>query len=100
GLELLQAPDLLGLEPAILLPPAVAGHLGHADRAHGTGHALPLRDPDIPLAQLGDDLLRLVPLARHRGPPSCSKTYLRMDHFSGGGSGARRSTTPARCTSR
>src|SRR4029453_10672746 len=82
----LRAPVLLGLEPAILLPPAVVGHLGHADRAHRIGHALPLRDQDIHLAQLGDDLLGLVPLAWHRGPPSCPKTYLRMDHFSGGGS--------------
>src|SRR5215207_5889799 len=86
GLERLQAPDLLGLEPAVLLPPAVVGHLGHTDRAHGVGDALALRDQDVHLAQLGDDLLGLVPLARHRGPPSCPKTYLRTDHFTGGGS--------------
>src|ERR671916_2423409 len=71
-------------------------NLGHADGAYGIGHALPLRDQDIHLAQLGDDLLRLVPLAGHRGPPSCPKTYLRMDHFSGGGSISRLSAEQLR----
>src|SRR5689334_622151 len=64
GLERLQAPDLVALEPAILLAPAVVGHLADADRAYGVGHALPPRDQDVHLAQLGDDLLGLVSLAR------------------------------------
>jgi hypothetical protein len=34
----------------------------------------------------GGDLLGLVPLAWHRGPPWGPKHYLRMDHFTGSGS--------------
>ena len=45
-----------------------------------------MRDQDVHLAQLGDDLLGLVSLAGHRGPPRGPKPYLRVDHFSGGGS--------------
>ncbi len=39
------------------------------DGANGIGHARPLRDQHIHLAQLRDDLLRLVSLPRHIGPP-------------------------------
>ena len=86
GFQLLRTPDLLGLEPTELLPPAVIGHLGDADRTNGVGHAPALRGQDVHLAQLGDDLLGLASLARPRGPPCCPKTYLRMDHSRGGGS--------------
>src|SRR3712207_711049 len=44
GLEILQALDLVALETAKLLAPAVIRGLGHADRTHGVGNALPLRD--------------------------------------------------------
>src|SRR5919206_479232 len=70
GLEVLQPLDLLALEPAVLVSPAVVGHLGDADGADRIGDGVALREQDIDLAQLGDDLLRLASLPRHRGPPS------------------------------
>jgi len=43
----------------------------------------------VKLHKLGNDLLGLVSLPRHRGPPSrLQKPYLRSDHFKGGGSRA------------
>jgi hypothetical protein len=69
GLKVLQPFDLVALEPAILLAPAVVRDLRDADGADRVGHGLPLREQDIDLAQLGDDLLRFVSLPRHCGPP-------------------------------
>ena len=37
----------------------------------------------IDLAQLRDNLFRLVTLPGHFGPPLCPKTYLGMDHSVG-----------------
>jgi hypothetical protein len=39
------------------------------------------------LPKLGDNLFSLVTLPCHRGLSWLSKTYLKSDHFSGGGSG-------------
>src|SRR5947209_10360368 len=55
---------LLNLQPAKLLTPAIVGHLAHTDLPDRLRHALALRDQNIDLAQLRDDL----------------------DHFNGGGS--------------
>src|SRR5213078_1298129 len=68
-LELLQAFDLVGLQPAELLPPPIIGNLAHPDLADGVGNVLSLRDKDIDLPQLRDDLFRLMLLPRHFGPP-------------------------------
>src|SRR3954470_7307245 len=59
-----------GLQPAVLLAPAVVRDLGDADRAHRVRHALPLRNQHIHLAQLRNNLLRLVSFPRHRIRPS------------------------------
>src|SRR3954470_13024507 len=69
GLKILQSLDLVALEPAKLLAPAVVGHLRHANRTNRVSNALTLRDQHVDLAQLRNDLLRLVSLPRHRGPP-------------------------------
>src|SRR5208283_3455157 len=84
-LELLQALHLVGLEPAVLLPPPIIGDLAHADLADRVSDVLALRDQHINLPQLRNDLFRRVSLLRHCSPPSCQKTYFRSDHFSGGG---------------
>src|SRR5207244_11427529 len=61
-LEILQALDLVALQAAELLAPAVIRHLAHPDRTDRLGHALALRGQNINLPQLGDDLFRLVTL--------------------------------------
>jgi hypothetical protein len=68
-LKLLQAFDLFGLQPAVLLPPPIIGNLAHADLADGVRNVLALRDQDVDLPQLRDDLFRRVSLPRHIGPP-------------------------------
>src|SRR5437868_14704094 len=68
-LEILQALDLVTLQAAELLAPAVIRHLADADRADRFRDALTLRGQHINLPQLGDDLFRLVALPRHHGPP-------------------------------
>src|SRR5438132_5065263 len=68
-LEVLQALDLLGLQPAKLRPPPIIGHLAHPDLTDRVGQALALRYQHIDLSQLGNDFLRLVALPRHIGPP-------------------------------
>ncbi|MFD2258562.1 hypothetical protein, partial [Chelativorans composti] len=40
------------------------------------------------LPQLRDNLVGLVSLVCHCGPPSWSKPYFKVDPFNGGGSGA------------
>src|SRR5207302_2833879 len=68
-LKVLQALDLLGLQPAKLLPPPIIGHLAHPDLTDRVGQALALRYQHIDLSQLGNDFLRLVAPPRHIGPP-------------------------------
>src|SRR6188768_1937520 len=69
SLEILQSLDLIALEPAKLLAPAVVRDLRNPNRAYRFGNALPLRHQHIHLAQLRNNLLGLVSLPRHRGPP-------------------------------
>jgi hypothetical protein len=62
-LELLQALSLIGLHPAVLVPPPVPRRLGDLQmlehpRQFGTSAELPLALP-----QLADDLLRRMPPA-------------------------------------
>src|SRR3954447_18271273 len=73
-LELLQALHLVGLEPAVLLTPPIIGDLDHADLADRVSDVLALRDQNVDLPQLRDDLFRRVSLLRHCSPPSCQKT--------------------------
>src|SRR6516164_6193124 len=61
-LKVLQAFHLLGLQPAKLLAPPIIRHLAHPDLANCVHHVLALRDQNIDLPQLRDDLFRLVSL--------------------------------------
>src|SRR5215203_4633924 len=86
SLEILQPLDLIALEPAKLLAPAVVRDLRNPNRAYRLGNALPLRHQHIHLAQLRNDLLGLVSLPRHPWSSLARKPYLRADHLKGGGS--------------
>src|SRR5262249_13228448 len=68
-LKVLQALHLLALQPAELLAPPIIRHLAHADLADCIHHRLALRDQNIDLPQLRDDLFRLVSLPCHCTPP-------------------------------
>src|SRR5262249_23046084 len=72
-LKVLQALYLLGLQPAKLLAPAIIRHLAHADLADCVHHILALRDQNIDLPQLRNDLFRLVSLPCHCSPPGCQR---------------------------
>jgi hypothetical protein len=61
-LKVLQARHLLGLQPTELLAPPIIRHLAHADLADCVRHVLALRDQNIDLPQLRDDLFGLVSL--------------------------------------
>jgi len=85
-LQVFHPPDLIRLQAAELLAPAVVRHLGDAESADHVGHALALRDQHVRLPQLGDHILRLVPLRSHLSVLVLArKPYLRADHFSGSG---------------
>src|SRR3954449_10721879 len=64
--QLLHPAHLIALQTPVFLAPAVVGHLGDPNRAYRLGHRCPLRRQHIDLAQLGDNLLGLVPLSCHR----------------------------------
>src|SRR5262245_56233522 len=68
-LKVLQALDLLDLQPPELLAPPIIRHLAHPDLADCVHHVLPLRDQNIDLPQLRNDLFRLVSLPCHCSPP-------------------------------
>src|ERR1700704_5059638 len=68
-LQILQTLYLIALQSAELLAPAVIRYFAHPDRADCIANALTLRGQNVNLAQLGDDLFRLVALPWHRGPP-------------------------------
>src|SRR5207247_2181888 len=68
-LKVLQALHLLGLQPTKLLAPPIIRHLAHADLADCVHHVLALRDQNIHLPQLRDDLFRLVSLPCPYSPP-------------------------------
>src|SRR5262249_36182351 len=90
----LQALHLLGFQPAELLAPPIIRHLTHPDLADCIHHVLALRDQNIDLPQLRDDLFRLVSLPCHCSPPGCQRhtssrtTSMGVDH-GGSISGAR-----------
>src|SRR5262249_20128266 len=72
-LKVLQALHLFGLHPAELLTPPIIRHLAHADLADCVHHVLALRDQNIDLPQLRNDLFRLVSLPCHCSPPGCQR---------------------------
>src|SRR5262249_38998401 len=72
-LKVLQALHLLALQPAKLLAPPIIRHLAHPDLADCVRHGLPLRDQNIDLPQLRNDLFRLVSLPCHYSPPWCQR---------------------------
>src|ERR1044071_3659551 len=73
GFKLLQAFYLVALQPTELLTPAVIRNLADTNRTDRLGHPLTLRGQNINLPQLGNDLLRLVGLPWHCGPPCQQK---------------------------
>src|SRR5262249_39661621 len=85
-LKVLQALHLLGFQSAELLAPPIIRHLAHPDLADCIHHVLALRDQNIELPQLRDDLFRLVPLPCHCSPPGCQRhtssrtTSMGVDH--------------------
>src|SRR5690606_26190409 len=64
-LEFLQPLHLIAFEATELLAPAVIRELRHADRANRFANRFSLRQQNIDLAQLRDDLFRLVLLLGH-----------------------------------
>src|SRR5690606_24575554 len=85
-LELLQLPELVTAHAAILLAPPVIRQLRNADLANRIRHRHPLAAHNFNLPKLRDNLVGLVSLVCHRGPPSWSKPYFKVDPFNGGGS--------------
>src|SRR6516225_2263519 len=67
--KVLQALHLLGLQPTKLLAPPIIRHLTHADLTDCVHCVLALREQNIDLSQLRDDLFRLVSLPCHYSPP-------------------------------
>src|SRR5690606_5056750 len=85
-LEILQLPKLVTAHAAILLTPPVERQLGNADLANSIRHRHALASQNLCLPKLRDDLVGLVSLVCHCGPPSWSKRYFKVDPFNGGGS--------------
>src|SRR6202008_4169971 len=55
------------------LAPPIIRHLAHPDLADCIHHVLALRDQNIDLPQLRNDLFRLVSLPCHCSPPGCQR---------------------------
>src|SRR5690606_37799312 len=83
-LEILQLPKLVTAHAAILLAPPVERQFGNADLANGIRHRHALAAQNLNLPKLRDDLVGLVSLVCHCGPPSWSKPYFKVDPFNGG----------------
>src|SRR5690606_26760033 len=64
----------------------VERQFGNADLANGIRHRHALAAQNLNLPKLRDDLVGLVSLVCHCGPPSWSKPYFKVDPFNGGGS--------------
>src|SRR5262249_51435291 len=56
-----------------LLAPPIIRHLAHPDLADCVHYVLALRDQNIDLPQLRNDLFRLVSLPCHCSPPGCQR---------------------------
>src|SRR5690606_39180006 len=85
-LEILQLPKLVTAHAAILLAPPVIRQLRNADLANRIRHRHALPAQNLSLPKLRDDLVGLVSLVCHCGPPSWSKPYFKVAPFNGGGS--------------
>src|SRR4029078_3427999 len=72
-LKVLQALHLLALQPTELLAPPIIRTLAPPYRGDGVHHVLALRDQNIDLPQLRNDLFRLVSLPCHCSPPECQR---------------------------
>src|SRR4029078_1710450 len=86
-LKVLQALHLLALQPTELLAPPIIRTLAPPYRGDGVHHVLALRDQNIDLPQLRNDLFRLVSLPCHCSPPECQRhtssrtTSMGVDHL-------------------
>src|SRR5690606_35427002 len=84
-LKLLEALHLITPQTAELLAPAVIRKLRHAYRTNRFANRPTLRQQNIDLTQLRDDLFGLMLLLGHSNVLSNGSTaYFREDHFSGG----------------
>src|SRR6476661_1088972 len=87
-LKVLQTLHLLALQHTELLAPPIIRHLAHPDLADCVHQVLALRDQNIDLPQLRNDLFRLVSLPCHCSPPECQRhtssrtTSMGVDQFS------------------
>src|SRR3954463_14156807 len=86
GLQRLHALDLIGLEPAALLPPAIVRHLGHPDCGSHPPPGSPGQPAHRPGAAWRQSLPACVSSSTWIRPPLAQKPYFRADHFKGGGS--------------
>src|SRR5215813_7471172 len=59
--------------PPNSLAPPIIRHLAHPDLADCVHYVLALRDQNIDLPQLRNDLFRLVSLPCHCSPPGCQR---------------------------
>src|SRR5690606_25344325 len=92
--KLLETLHLIALQAAKLLAPPVIRELRHADRANRLANRFSLRQQNIDLTQLRDDLFGLMLLLGHSNVLSNgSIAYFREDHFSGGRPKSFRSRT-------
>src|SRR5262249_30993435 len=86
-LKVLQALHLLGFQPAELLAQPIIRHLAHPHLSYCVPYVLAMRDQNIDLPQLRNDLFRLVSLPCHCSPPGCQRhtssrtTSMGVDHY-------------------
>jgi len=98
SLQFLQPLDLIALQPAVLVAPAIICNFVQrvndppdrslirltSYRPHRIRDRAALCHQHIHLPQLRDDLFRRMPFPCHRTNPPWSKPYFREDHFKGG----------------
>jgi hypothetical protein len=84
---------LSNLQPPIFLSTSVIGLLSHSEPAADLFHGTTLRQKDLRVPKLPDDLLNAVSLALHPDLPSrsryCHTLTQNLDHLLGGTSGHR-----------
>ena len=83
-LKVLHPSRLVRLQTAIFFPPPIVGLLADRDPPTRFRSRCPLRQNDLRLTQLANNLLRLVLLRWHSQSPSWSKITLILDHSEGG----------------
>jgi hypothetical protein len=84
GLQVLEPLGLVGLQAAVLVPPAVEGLLADAEALADLGDGQALGQVGLGLAQLGDDFLSRVSLPDSSpGPAGPQRLSYHLDQFLG-----------------